>query len=100
MRRVGRRLEYLFREFQVEESAVIGEELNAEPAKHGFEVGRREPNLAGAHDASARRSEAVKIVSTSGDRFAADPHAAGTRNSTKIAYDCVRFRGDASHSAR
>ena len=39
--------------------AVIGEELNSDPAKHGFEVEGRERNLAGTHFASAQRSEAV-----------------------------------------
>ena len=88
-----------FRECQIEEAAVISEELNPEPAEHGLEIGRRELKLAGAHHASARHSEAVKIVGGSGDRFASDPHTAGAGKSTEISNDCVRFRGDASHAA-
>jgi hypothetical protein len=42
MRHVARRAELLFRESQVEEAAVVGEELNADPAKDGFEIGRRQ----------------------------------------------------------
>jgi hypothetical protein len=99
MGRVSRHAEFLFKECQVEEAAVIREELNPEPAEHGFEVGRREFKLAGARHASARRSEAVKIVGGSGDRFASDPHTAGAGKSTEISNDCVRFRGDTSHAA-
>jgi hypothetical protein len=60
----GPRMEFLFREFKIKKAAVIGEELNAGCAKDGLEVGMREPKLAGTHHASARRREALKVVSS------------------------------------
>ncbi|HME83368.1 MAG TPA: hypothetical protein VKG91_02175 [Roseiarcus sp.] len=87
MGRVGRRAQFLFREFQIEKAAVVGEELNAERAKDSFEVGWRELELAGTHYASARRRETVKIISASGDSLAPAHHTASARNSTEIAHD-------------
>ena len=84
--RVGRRAQFLLGEFQIERAAVIGEELNAKPAKDGFEVGH-ELKLAGTHHASARRREAVKMVGSSGNSLAPADHIAGTRDSTEISHD-------------
>ena len=83
----GPRMEFLFRVFQIEKAAVIGEELNAKPTKDGFEVGRRELKLAGTHHASARCREAVKIVSSPRDDLTSAHHTADARKSTEIAHD-------------
>ena len=62
MGRVGRRRKFFLGELQVEEPAVVSNELNAYLAKHSFEVGRREPQFAGTGHASVWRREAIKIV--------------------------------------
>ena len=38
MGRLGPGGEFPFGKLQVEQPAVVGEELNANPAKHGFEI--------------------------------------------------------------
>ncbi len=68
MGRLGRRGERAFREFQIEQAAVVGKELDSGLAKHGFEVGRREPELAGTRHTSVGRREAIKIGGGAGDR--------------------------------
>src|SRR5208283_825061 len=99
MGRLGRGRENAFREFQIEEVAVVGQELDSGPAKHGFEVGRREPEFAGSRHASAGRRKAIKLVRGASNRFAADPDAACPRKSTEIAHNGVRLCGGASHAA-
>jgi hypothetical protein len=67
---------------QVKEPAVIGEELNAEPAENDLEVGGREADLSGTHDGSPLPAESLEVVRGAGDCLAVtlQPPAAG--NST------------------